>query len=48
LFVSQDSSPTIIVERAKKYAWTHKSWKVPEEFVHTVAAAIGLFVSTEL
>ncbi|TKW40355.1 hypothetical protein SEVIR_1G240000v4 [Setaria viridis] len=42
------SSPTIIVERAGNYAWTHKSWRVREEFVRTVAAAVGLFASTEL
>ncbi|KAJ1279986.1 hypothetical protein BS78_04G197600 [Paspalum vaginatum] len=42
------SSPTIIVERAGHYAWTHKTWRVREEFVHTVAAAVGLFVSAEL
>ncbi|TVU29212.1 hypothetical protein EJB05_20770 [Eragrostis curvula] len=42
------SSPTIIVERAGNYAWTHKSWKVREEFARTVAAAVGLFASTEL
>ncbi|KAK3158459.1 hypothetical protein QOZ80_2AG0137500 [Eleusine coracana subsp. coracana] len=42
------SSPTIIVERAGNYAWTHKSRKVREEFVRTVAAAVGLFASTEL
>uniref|UniRef100_A0A0D9VIC6 TOG domain-containing protein n=1 Tax=Leersia perrieri TaxID=77586 RepID=A0A0D9VIC6_9ORYZ len=42
------SSPTIIVERAGSYAWTHKSWRVREEFVRTVATAVGLFASTEL
>ncbi|XP_020083722.1 CLIP-associated protein isoform X2 [Ananas comosus] len=42
------SSPTIIVERAGSYAWTHKSWRVREEFARTVAAAVGLFASTEL
>lgn len=42
------SSPTIIVERAGSYAWTHKSWRVREEFSRTVAAAVGLFASTEL
>uniref|UniRef100_A0A1D1ZFN9 CLIP-associating protein 1-B n=1 Tax=Anthurium amnicola TaxID=1678845 RepID=A0A1D1ZFN9_9ARAE len=42
------SSPTIIVERAGSYAWTHKSWRVREEFARTVTAAIGLFASTEL
>jgi len=45
---SQVSSPTIIVERAGNYAWTHKSWRVREEFVRTVAAAVGLFASTEI
>lgn len=48
LSVSQVSSPTIIVERAGSYAWTHKSWRVRGEFVRTVAAAVGLFASTEL
>ncbi|MQL85358.1 hypothetical protein Taro_017888 [Colocasia esculenta] len=42
------SSPTIIVERAGSYAWTHKSWRVREEFARTVTSAIGLFASTEL
>ena len=44
----QVSSPTIIVERAGSYAWTHKSWRVREEFARTVTSAIGLFASTEL
>jgi len=48
LSVSQVSSPTIIVERAGSYAWTHKSWRVREEFVRTVATAVGLFASTEI
>ncbi|THG17881.1 hypothetical protein TEA_019479 [Camellia sinensis var. sinensis] len=30
------------------YAWTHKSWRVREEFARTVTSAIGLFASTEL
>ncbi|KAI3449855.1 hypothetical protein Pfo_006520 [Paulownia fortunei] len=42
------SSPTIIVERAGSYAWTHRSWRVREEFARTVTSAIGLFASTEL
>ncbi|KAM3297451.1 hypothetical protein ACQJBY_039373 [Aegilops geniculata] len=42
------SSPTIILERAGNYAWTHKSWRVREEFVLTVATAVGLFASMEL
>lgn len=42
------SSPTIIVERAGTYAWTHKSWRVREEFARTIATAVGLFASTEL
>ncbi|KAM0941957.1 putative armadillo-like helical, CLASP domain, TOG domain-containing protein [Dioscorea sansibarensis] len=42
------SSPTIIVERAGSYAWTHKSWRVREEFARTVTAAVGLFASREL
>ncbi|VAI47189.1 unnamed protein product [Triticum turgidum subsp. durum] len=42
------SSPTIIVERAGSYAWTHKNWRVREEFVRTLATAVGLFASTEL
>lgn len=44
----QVSSPTLIVERAGSNAWTHKSWRVREEFAKTVTAAIGLFASTEL
>ncbi|XP_057480107.1 CLIP-associated protein-like [Actinidia eriantha] len=48
LTVMEVSSPTIIVERAGSYAWTHKSWRVREEFARTVTSAIGLFASTEL
>ncbi|PWA86809.1 armadillo-type fold, CLASP N-terminal domain protein [Artemisia annua] len=48
LVVVQVSSPTLIVERAGSNAWTHKSWRVREEFAKTVTAAIGLFASTEL
>ena len=44
----QVSSPTIIVERAGSYAWTHRSWRVREEFARTVTSAISLFASTEL
>lgn len=44
----QVSSPTIIVERAGTYAWTHRSWRVREEYARTVTSAIGLFASTEL
>nr|XP_043619104.1 CLIP-associated protein [Erigeron canadensis] len=44
----QVSSPTLIVERAGSNAWTHKSWRVREEFAKTVTSAIGLFASTEL
>jgi hypothetical protein len=36
------------VERAGSFAWTNKSWRVREEFVRTVAAAVGLFAATEL
>jgi CLIP-associating protein 1/2 len=43
LSVSHVSSPIIIVERAGNYAWTHKSWKVREEFVRTVAASVQTF-----
>lgn len=46
--VVQVSSPTLIVERAGSNAWTHKSWRVREEFARTVTSAIGLFASTEL
>ncbi|URD78354.1 HEAT repeat family protein [Musa troglodytarum] len=35
-------------ERAGSYAWTHRSWRVREEFARTVTTAIGLFASTEL
>jgi hypothetical protein len=42
------SSPTIIVERAGSSAWTHKSWRVREEFIRTVTSAINLFSATEL
>jgi hypothetical protein len=48
LSISQISSPTIILERAGNYAWAHKSWRVREEFILTVATAVGLFASTEL
>jgi len=48
LALMEVSSPTIIVERAGSYAWTHKSWRVREEFARTVASAISLFAATEL
>ncbi|KAL5562043.1 hypothetical protein UlMin_031790 [Ulmus minor] len=48
LTLMEVSSPTIIVERAGSYAWTHKSWRVREEFARTVTSAIGLFAATEL
>ncbi|KAG7025263.1 CLIP-associated protein [Cucurbita argyrosperma subsp. argyrosperma] len=48
LTLMEISSPTIIVERAGSYAWSHKSWRIREEFARTVTAAIGLFASTEL
>lgn len=44
----QVSSPTLIVERAGSSAWTHKSWRVREEFARTVTTAISLYASTEL
>ncbi|KAJ7977123.1 CLIP-associated protein [Quillaja saponaria] len=48
LTLMEVSSPTIIVERAGSFAWTHRSWRVREEFARTVTFAIGLFASTEL
>ncbi|XP_062079246.1 CLIP-associated protein isoform X2 [Humulus lupulus] len=48
LTLMEVSSPTIIVERAGSFAWTHKSWRVREEFARTVTSAIGLFSATEL
>ncbi|XP_058207371.1 CLIP-associated protein-like isoform X2 [Rhododendron vialii] len=48
LTLMEVSSPTIIVERAGTYAWTHRSWRVREEYARTVTSAIGLFASTEL
>ncbi|XP_022771392.1 CLIP-associated protein-like [Durio zibethinus] len=48
LTLMEVSSPTIIVERAGSYAWTHRSWRVREEFARTVTSAISLFASTEL
>ncbi|CAM8960224.1 unnamed protein product [Rhodiola kirilowii] len=48
LTLMEVSSPTLIVERAGSYAWTHRSWRVREEFARTVTNAIGLFASTEL
>ncbi|KAF7818501.1 CLIP-associated protein-like [Senna tora] len=48
LTLMEISSPTIIVERSGSFAWTHKSWKVREEFARTVTSAISLFASTEL
>ncbi|XP_048138801.1 CLIP-associated protein-like isoform X1 [Rhodamnia argentea] len=48
LTLMEVSSPTIIVERAGSYAWTHKSWRIREEFARTVTSAISLFASTEL
>ncbi|KAI3678744.1 hypothetical protein L6452_38047 [Arctium lappa] len=44
----QVSSPTLIVERAGSNAWSHRSWRVREEFARTVTSAISLFASTEL
>ncbi|KAJ6956573.1 CLIP-associated protein [Populus alba x Populus x berolinensis] len=48
LTLMEVSSPTIIVERAGSFAWTHRSWRVREEFARTVTSAISLFASTEL
>ncbi|KGN44556.1 CLIP-associated protein isoform X1 [Cucumis sativus] len=48
LTLMEISSPTIIVERAGSYAWSHKSWRIREEFARTVTSSIGLFASTEL
>ncbi|KAK8674396.1 hypothetical protein V6N13_112688 [Hibiscus sabdariffa] len=48
LTLMEVSSPTIIVERAGSYAWTHRSWRVREEFARTVTSSINLFASTEL
>ncbi|XP_028765579.1 CLIP-associated protein [Neltuma alba] len=48
LTLMEVSSPTIIVERAGFFAWTHRSWRVREEFARTVTSAIGLFASIEL
>ncbi|XVF72145.1 hypothetical protein PTKIN_Ptkin12aG0096700 [Pterospermum kingtungense] len=48
LTLMEVSSPTIIVERAGSHAWTHRSWRVREEFARTVTSAISLFASTEL
>ncbi|KAM1742642.1 hypothetical protein ACFX15_012151 [Malus domestica] len=48
LTLMEFSSSTIIVERTGSYAWTHKSWRVREEFARMVTSAIGLFASTEL
>ncbi|KAM7271620.1 hypothetical protein ACFE04_030834 [Oxalis oulophora] len=48
LTLMEVSSPTLIVERAGSFAWTHKSWRIREEFARTVTSAISLFASTEL
>ncbi|KAG8489060.1 hypothetical protein CXB51_017048 [Gossypium anomalum] len=48
LTLMEVSSPTIIVEREGSYGWTHRSWRVREEFARTVTSAISLFTSTEL
>ncbi|XP_031371453.1 CLIP-associated protein isoform X2 [Punica granatum] len=48
LTLMEVSSPTIIVERAGSYAWSHRSWRVREEFARTVTSATTLFASTEL
>ncbi|XP_017604079.1 CLIP-associated protein-like [Gossypium arboreum] len=48
LTLMEVSSPTIIVERAGSYGWTHRSWRVREEFARTVTSAINLFASPEL
>lgn len=44
----QISSPTTIVERAGAYAWSHKNWRVREEFARTAASALNLFTAAEL
>ncbi|XP_059660225.1 CLIP-associated protein [Cornus florida] len=48
LTLMEVSSPTLIVERAGSNGWTHKSWRVREEFARTVTSAINLFSATEL
>ncbi|TYI74106.1 hypothetical protein E1A91_D07G177100v1 [Gossypium mustelinum] len=48
LTLMEVSSPTIIVERAGSYGWTHRSWRIREEFAQTVTSSISLFASTEL
>eukprot|EP00252_Welwitschia_mirabilis_P026200 TRINITY_DN8484_c0_g1_i2.p1 TRINITY_DN8484_c0_g1~~TRINITY_DN8484_c0_g1_i2.p1 ORF type:complete len:1346 (-),score=306.49 TRINITY_DN8484_c0_g1_i2:769-4806(-) len=48
LALMEVSSPTIIVERAGSFAWSHSHWRVREEFARTVASAINLFAATEL
>ncbi|EFJ13049.1 hypothetical protein SELMODRAFT_234917 [Selaginella moellendorffii] len=44
----QISSPTIIVERAGSTAWTHRNWRVREEFMRTMASAVSLFSAKEI
>ncbi|KAM7252853.1 hypothetical protein ACFE04_025471 [Oxalis oulophora] len=47
LTLMEVASPTIIVERAGSYAWTHRNWRVREEFAKSVTSAIAVFGSTE-
>ncbi|XP_073388615.1 CLIP-associated protein isoform X1 [Physcomitrium patens] len=46
LALMEVSTPSIIADRAGSYAWTHKNWRVREEFAHTIASAFNLFSST--
>ncbi|EFJ10591.1 hypothetical protein SELMODRAFT_127796 [Selaginella moellendorffii] len=48
LALMEISSPSTIVERSGNCAWTHKNWRVREEFARTAASAINLFSANEL
>ncbi|XP_002985873.2 CLIP-associated protein [Selaginella moellendorffii] len=48
LALMEISSPTIIVERAGSTAWTHRNWRVREEFMRTMASAVSLFSAKEI
>ena len=41
-------TPTIIVKRAWSYAWSHKNWRVREEFTQTITSAITLLPSAAM
>ncbi|KAG0620882.1 hypothetical protein M758_4G252000 [Ceratodon purpureus] len=47
LVLMEVSTPSSVADRAGSYAWTHKNWRVREEFARTVASAFNLFSATD-